>query len=153
LEIAQTERYNDHRLGFSYFALGRVIQHQDPSYAFEMFRIANEVYAKSVNAELYAAHTAAQIAATQIALGNGEDALLTLAQHIDVAFDNENAALLSTLMLLRAEALELTGRASEAQKVRLDSLTWARYGFGSESNLKSKLREINALNPLKRNNG
>ena len=153
LEIAQTERYNDHRLGFSYFALGRVIQHQDPSYAFEMFRIANEVYAKSVNAELHAAHTAAQIAATQIALGNGEDALLTLAQHIDVAFDNENAALLSTLMLLRAEALELTGRASEAQKVRLDSLTWARYGFGSESNLKSKLREINALNPLKRNNG
>jgi len=32
-------------------------------------------------------------------------------------------------------------------------LTWARYGFGAESNLKSKLREINALNPLKRNNG
>ena len=153
LEIAQTERYNDHRLGFSYFALGRVTQHQDPRYAFEMFQIANKIYAKSVNAELYAAHTAAQIAATQIALGNGEDALLTLAQHIDVAFDNENAALLSTLMLLRAEALELTGRASEAQKVRLDSLTWARYGFGSESNLKSKLREINALNPLKRNNG
>jgi len=56
-------------------------------------------------------------------------------------------------MFLRAEALELTGRASEARIVRLDSLNWARYGFGSEMHLKTKLREIQALNPLNRRNG
>ncbi|MGB0512764.1 MAG: ATP-dependent transcriptional regulator, partial [Paracoccaceae bacterium] len=45
------------------------------------------------------------------------------------------------------------GRASEARIVRLDSLNWARYGFGSEKHLKTKLREIQALNPLNRRNG
>ena len=51
---------------------------------------------------------------------------MTLAPYLDAAHEEENAALLSTLMFLRAEALELTGRASEARIVRLDSLNWAR---------------------------
>jgi hypothetical protein len=94
-----------------------------------------------------------QLASYQIAYGNGQEALVTLAPYLDAAYQEENAALLSTLMFLRAEALELTGRASEARIVRLDSLNWARYGFGSERHLKTKLREIQALNPLNRRNG
>jgi len=57
--------------------------------------------------------------------------------------------LLSTLLLLRAEALELENRAAEAQAVRLDSLGWARYGFGSDWAVRAKMREIASLNPLK----
>ena len=111
------------------------------------------MFRQSTQINLYAAHTAVQLASYQIAYGKGQEALVTLARYLDAAYDEENAALLSTLMFLRAEALELTGRASEAHIVRLDSLNWARYGFGSEKHLKTKLREIQALNPLNRRNG
>jgi hypothetical protein len=70
-----------------------------------------------------------------------------------LAKEPEHAALLSTLMLLRAEALELTGRSSEAQHVRLDSLGWARYGFGSEWAVRAKMREISTLSPRRGQRG
>lgn len=72
-----------------------------------------------------------------------------LSPQVDVAARHENAALLATLLMLRAEALELSGRAAEGRQVRLDSLGWARYGFGSDYAVRAKLREIEALNPLK----
>jgi len=65
----------------------------------------------------------------------------------------KNAALLATLMMLRAEALELSGRVSEARMVRLDSLGWARYGYGADWAVRAKLREVGALSPLKGPNG
>jgi hypothetical protein len=52
--------------------------------------------------------------------------------------------------LLRAEALDLTGRSAEARTVRLDSLEWARYGFGPNRAVRAKLREISSLSPLKK---
>ncbi|MDG2339656.1 MAG: ATP-dependent transcriptional regulator, partial [Paracoccaceae bacterium] len=53
--------------------------------------------------------------------------------------------LLSTLMLLEAEALEQAGNATDARSVRLDSLDLARYGFGSEKAVQARLREIASL--------
>ena len=41
----------------------------------------------------------------------------------------------------------------EGADVRLDSLGWARYGFGSDWSVRAKLREISALNPLNRTRG
>ena len=153
LNLAQAAQYNDHRLGFSYFAMGRIVQRTNPDEAFRMFEAADKMFRNSPQTNLYAAHTAVQLASYRIAYGKGQDALVTLAPYLDAAYEEENAALLSTLMFLRAEALELTGRASEARIVRLDSLNWARYGFGSEKHLQTKLREIQALNPLNRRNG
>jgi len=66
-----------------------------------------------------------------------------------IAAAHENAALLATLMMFKAEALEMLGRAGEASSVRMDSLGWARYGFGAERNVRARLREIASLNPLK----
>ena len=93
-------------------------------------------------------------AITQAMLGSNFAIVVTagsrlIAPHIDTARRRENAALLSTLLLLRAEALELENRAAEAQAVRLDSLGWARYGFGSDWAVRAKMREIASLNPLK----
>ncbi|NBQ51149.1 MAG: ATP-dependent transcriptional regulator, partial [Marivivens sp.] len=58
-----------------------------------------------------------------------------------------NAALLATLMMFKAEALDNLGRASEASQTRMDSLAWARYGFGSDQNVRTRLREVAALDP------
>lgn len=59
----------------------------------------------------------------------------------------ENAALLSTLLMIRAEALDGLGRTSQAQQVRLDSLSWGRYGFGTNAELGARLTEIASLAP------
>ena len=42
---------------------------------------------------------------------------------------------------------------SEGREVRLDSLGWARYGFGPDWAVRAKLREVSSLNPLKRSLG
>ena len=49
--------------------------------------------------------------------------------------------------MMRAEALALSGRASEARTVRLDSLAWGRYGFGREAAVEERLTEIASLAP------
>ncbi|MCR9114241.1 MAG: ATP-dependent transcriptional regulator, partial [Rhodobacteraceae bacterium] len=46
-----------------------------------------------------------------------------------------------------------TGRVAEAQAVRMDSIGWARYGFGADWAVRAKLREISSLSPLKGPNG
>jgi len=99
---------------------------------------------------LHLAYVATQLSAFAISQGAGAEALALIAPHVETARLNENAALLSTLMLLRAEALDLENRTSEARAVRLDSLGWARYGFGSDWAVRAKLREIASLSPLKR---
>jgi len=49
---------------------------------------------------------------------------------------------------VKAQALDHLGRAQEAQAVRLDSLGWARYGFGSDDNVRARMSDIAALSPL-----
>jgi hypothetical protein len=46
--------------------------------------------------------------------------------------------------------LTLEGRATEAQAVRLDSLGWARYGFGDAGEIRARLVEIAAVTPENR---
>jgi hypothetical protein len=58
---------------------------------------------------------------------------------------SENAALLSTLLLIQAEALDQLNRSAEARLLRLDSLGWGRYGFGTNSQMGARLSEIAAL--------
>ena len=82
-----------------------------------------------------------------VAHGPLQQGALTSQQHRRGA-RHENAALLSTLQLLRAEALELQGRPREAQAVRLDSLGWARYGYGADWAVATRLAEVRTLTPL-----
>ena len=58
-------------------------------------------------------------------------------------------AVVVTATMLQAEALELTGQTQEAGTVRLDSLGWARYGFGPDWAVRAKLNEISALRPAR----
>ena len=52
-------------------------------------------------------------------------------------------------MLLRAEALDLMGSRADARAVRLDSLGWARYGFGTDWAARAKLRELSVVGARK----
>jgi hypothetical protein len=150
LNIAQSIGWQDHRRAFSHFALGRIAQMSDPELAQDHFAAAEQYYRRSPGTALHRAYTASQLAAYAVAQGRGENALDMILPHLATAERYENAALLATLKMLQAEALDLTGRVAEAQAVRMDSLGWARYGFGSDWAVRAKQREISALSPLKR---
>ncbi len=153
LGMAQAEGWQDHRRAFAHYAMGRLMAATDPDAAMGHFQAADRAYAATPGTELHRAFVASQLAAHALSRGDGRSTLALVDPNIPVAARSENAALLSTLLLLRAEALEITGRASEGAKVRLDSLGWARYGFGADWAVRAKLREIGALNPLKGKRG
>ncbi|MET4103414.1 hypothetical protein ABIE58_002855 [Roseovarius sp. MBR-78] len=153
VRIAQAIGWTDHRRAFSHFALGRLAQASDPDFARAQFAIADRFYQTVPGTGLHRAYVAAQLASHDIALGRGEDALARLGPHVAVAERFENAALIATLKMLQAEALDLENRVAEAQAVRLDSLGWARYGYGADWAVQAKLREVGALNPLRGPNG
>lgn len=149
IRVATAMGWQDHRRAFSHYAKGRVMQSSDPELAQQHYLIADRYYAMTPGTRLHRAYVATQLAAYAISKGEGERALRLIAPHVDTAMRSENAALLSTLLLLRSEALELENRPTEARGVRLDSIGWARYGFGPDWAVRAKLREIAALNPLK----
>ncbi|WP_405050563.1 DUF2927 domain-containing protein [Sediminimonas sp.] len=151
--IARAEGWSDHRAGFSHYALGRLLQATDSGAAYRHFLAADAIFADSPGTELHRAQVASHLAAYAIARGNGEQALAYIRPALETATRGENAMLLSTLMMLRAEALDLADRPAAARAVRVDSLGWARYGFGSDGAVRAKLREISALNPINRSGG
>jgi len=153
LNLATTLGWSDHRRAFSHYAMGRLLQATDPTIAQDHFILAQRYFGTRPDTALHRAYVASQLAAYAINAGNAEEATYLITPHLDTAARHENAALLATLLMLRAEALELSGRAAEGQNVRVDSLGWARYGFGSDWAVRAKLREIGALNPARQRQG
>ncbi|MBB97747.1 MAG: ATP-dependent transcriptional regulator [Rhodobacteraceae bacterium] len=153
LITAQEHGWTDHRRAFSHYMVGRLAQVTDPELAEKHYVSAMYYLDRTPRTEVQQAYIITQTAALDISRGDPARALARLNPAIETAAQSENAALLSTLMLLKAEALELLGRPDQARAVRLDSLGWARYGFGADWAVKQKMREISALNPLKRSDG
>ncbi len=150
---AQKLGWQDHRRAFGYYMLGRMTQIDDPAEAQAYYNSALTYLPRASGTDLHRAYIATQTAAYAIATGDGAGALRQIEPYLAVAERSENAALLSTLMLLKAEALDLSGRPEAARTVRLDSLGWARYGFGSDWAVRAKMLEIAALNPRSGRNG
>lgn len=149
IRISKAMGWQDNRRAFSHYAMGRVLQNTDPRIAQQHFLTADHFYALTPGADLHRAYVATQLGAYAVSQGQGAKALGLIAPHVQAARDSQNAALLSTLLLLRSEALEQENRAAEARSVRLDSIGWARYGFGPDWAVRAKMREIASLNPLK----
>lgn len=147
LDTARQSGWQDHRLGFSHYAYARLVQSTDPRAALDHYRQADAIYGRSPDTAIHGAFVRAQLAAHAVAQGDGETALRLLDGQPALARRHENAALLSSLMMLQAEALDLAGRGDAAQKIRRDSLGWARYGFGPDWAVRAKLSEVAALNP------
>jgi hypothetical protein len=147
VDLARVHNWRDHRLAFSLYALGRLHLGVNSDIALAAFRDAEAIYRTSPATALHAAHMGVQIAAHALSLGNAETAIRIADSYLGAVTRAENAVLLSTLMMIKAQALEFQGRDPEAQLVRLDSLGWARYGFGSEAAVGARLDEIAAIAP------
>ena len=153
VSIALSEGWNDNRLAFSFFALGRLSLGAEPEVALSSFLNAGRLYEQGVDTEVHAAHVAMQIAAFELSAGRAEVAMNIVNLKLPAVMRAENAALLATLLMVKAEALEILDRPQEAKQVRLDSLGWARYGFGSAREVRARAAEIAAISPRSRQRG
>lgn len=154
LRIAASERWLDNRLGFSLFAYGRLALARDTEAALNAFARAHSLYIGLYGEnDIHAAHVAMQMAAFALSSGQSRVVIDLIDRSLPAVMRAENAALLSTLLLIKAEALDLEGRGPEAAAVRLDSLGWARYGFGSTGEVRRRFAEITALTPERTQTG
>lgn len=145
--IAAQQGWNDNRRAFSLYILGRLSIAAEPDLALASFLRSEQIYAERPETRIHAAHVAMQLAAYALSSGDAPSVLRIVDANIPVAMQAENAALLAQLLLMKAEALVLSGRASEATAVRQEALGWARYGFGTDAEVKARAAEIAGLAP------
>ncbi|MFV0492392.1 MAG: DUF2927 domain-containing protein [Pseudorhodobacter sp.] len=145
LAQARATGWRDGRLAFSYFALGRQALGNNPGTALDALRTAAQIYRGLPGGSVPAAHADMQIAAYALMHDDARSAYDIATRITPIASKTENAALMATLLLLRAEAAEMLGRSDEAQALRMDSRGWARYGFGSDRLVTERIKEIAAL--------
>ncbi|MEM7723002.1 MAG: DUF2927 domain-containing protein [Pseudomonadota bacterium] len=147
VSIAEEANIDDGRLAFSYFALGRLTLSRDVERSINAFLASANIYDRIAPGGIQSAHVKMQLAAFALSSGRADQALLLVNSALPAATQAQNAALLSTLLMIRAEALDDLGRPSEAQATRLDSLAWGRYGFGANAAVGARLTEVAALSP------
>ncbi len=145
LRIALNEGWRDERLAFNLFLAARFAPPGEGVQALDALATAASIYGSRPGGSVPRAHVEMHLAAQ--ALASGQDAIvLRLTQSaIEPARRSENGALVATLMLLRAQALERTGRVAEAERLRRESLPYALFGFGSQEAADSRRAEIKAL--------
>lgn len=145
LAFALQAGWQDSRTAFSHFAVGRLSAGSAPEISLMAFDRAAAIYARLPGGALQVAHIDMQLAAIALASGHLAEAVQLADRAIPVVSRHENAALLATLMLIKAEALERLGQPEAAAALRLDSQVWARYGYGPDSVVKARMRDIAAV--------
>ncbi len=143
--LARASGWYDTRLAFSLFARGRLSLGNDSQLALASFQEAERIYRTLPGSRLQAANMGVQLAAYALSGGRADEALKIVNAHLEIVREAQNAALLATLLAIKAEALAMSGRDTEAALVRLDSLGWARYGFGSPALVAQRMQEIAAI--------
>ena len=148
IKIAHRFNWGGPREGFSYYAMGRLQVGYDSSAALAAFNRADAIYSASPLMQIHAAHIAVQKAAFTLSAGDAIGTIKLADAAIPVAARHQNAALMATLMMFKAEALDMQGDSVAAEALRVDSLGWARYGFGNDANVRDRLAEIRGLRPF-----
>lgn len=147
LAIATANGWTDNRRAFSHFIIARLMLGSQVEQSVVHFAQAARFYGNLPGGQLHLAHVDMQMAAFALSSGQVNEVLRLTERAIPAVTREQNAAILATLKMLRAEALAFAGRDAEAQAARLDSLAWARYGFGSETQVRARMSEVSALAP------
>lgn len=145
VQVAAAQGWHDTRMAFAWFALGRLSIKDDPDTALRAFANAGAIYRATPGAGIQASHVDMQLAAFALSSGRAQDAIALVNRALGPALQGENAALMATLYLIRAEAYETLGNSAQAQAARLDSAQWARYGFGTDAAVRARAAEVAAL--------
>ncbi|WP_235962669.1 DUF2927 domain-containing protein [Jannaschia marina] len=144
--LAQAQGWRDERLAVSHLALGRAAIATETDIALAAFLEAQALFKRSPGDGIQTAQVALQLAAFALSSGQAEAALGILDRAIPAADGAQNASLLATLLLLRAEAAALQGASAEAARIRREGLAWGRYAWGDRA-LASRAAEVASLRP------
>lgn len=145
VDIARSEGWTDSRLGFSYYALGRLSLADAPDVALVAFIESARVYRRLPDTGIQAAHVAMQLSAFALSAGQMDGTLALVNDSLPAVREAENAALLSTFLMMQAAVYDQTGRGAAAEALRTEALGWARYGFGSDALVRERALEVAAL--------
>ena len=144
--LAQARGWRDERLAFSHLALGRAALSTDTDLALAAFLESQTIYSRTTGDGIHSAQVALQLGAFALSSGQAEAALDILDRAIPAADEAQNASLLATLLLLRAEAAALQGASAEAARIRREGLAWGRYAWGDKA-LGLRAAEVAGLRP------
>lgn len=147
VSLSTNQGWGDTREAFAHYAYGRLQVGHDSESALSAFERADAIYRADPATRIHSAHIAVQRAAFALSEGDAAATITIADAAIPEARSHQNAALLATLMMFKAEALALQGQTDAANALRLDSLGWARYGFGADIQVQARINEIAALRP------
>jgi tetratricopeptide (TPR) repeat protein len=148
VQMAKDYGYNDHRLGFAYFARGEVSLHDDPHQAALDFTQAYMIYKTLFGAsDIHTAKAAVQMASLSMSAGNLKEALTYIDQSIPAAHKAQDGALLFSLLTMKAEAYEGLGRYADANTLRQQAIGWGYYGLASGSEIAKRMDMVATLRP------
>ncbi|MCL4676606.1 MAG: ATP-dependent transcriptional regulator, partial [Pararhodobacter sp.] len=142
LSLARSQNWSDNRLALSLMLNARLAPRDQGQAALDALLASAEIYRRTPGGEVHAAHIDMHLAVQALASGQSDMVLELTGRAIPVAERSENAAFVASLGFIRAEALALQGRDAEAERLRLDSLPAARYGFGSDEAARARMDEI-----------
>lgn len=145
LRIALAQDWRDERLAFSLFLAARFAPPGEGEQALDALISAASIYASRPGGAVPRAHVELHLAAQALGAGQYPLVLRLTDAAMGPARRTENGALLSSLMLLRAQGLERMGRQAEAERLRRDAVPFAVYGFGSVEAATNRREEIAAL--------
>jgi len=145
LGIAVRAGWRDERLALALFLSARFAPEGDGQRAIEALTQAALIYGARPGGAVPRAHVELHLAAQALAAGQDPLVLRLTDNAMPPARRSENGALLSSLMLLRAQALERMDRTAEAERLRRQAAPFAVFGFGSEQAARARREEVAAL--------
>jgi hypothetical protein len=147
VQLALAAGWRDTRLGYSLLSYGRAALGRSPERAIAAIVESARIFRAAYGIEVHTAHAVVQPAAFALSSGQTDVTLRLTDEAIPAAERGQNAALLATLLLLRAEALAASDRTSEAALVRREAYGWALYGYGDPQEVRRHAAEVAALRP------
>ncbi len=145
LAIALEQGWRDERMAFSLFLAARFAPADQGAQALAALQLAAELYDTLPGTQAHRAHLDLHLSAQALGDGDNEAVLRLTDRALPSAKRVENGALVASLLLVRAQALERMGRGSEARSLRRDAVPFAVFGFGSEPAARARASEIAAL--------
>ena len=140
--IAQAEGWHDNRLAFALTIKARLLAPSDPIKSYEHFLSAYRLFAVRPETRLHASHVATHLAVYALAAGEPEQALILINAHLKTVENAQNAALLATLLFAQSEAYLALGQVDRSDAIRQEAQAWARYGIGTDQNVRDHENEI-----------
>lgn len=145
LDLARAQGWDGSRLALSLMLNARLAPRDRGDAGLMALLAAAGIYRQLPGGEVHAAHLDMHLAVQALATAQYESVLELTDRARPIAERTENAAFLASLAFIRAEALAQLGEVERAERLRLDSMAAARYGFGSDAAARARLDEIARL--------